>query len=173
MIYEIFFPDPQKPHTFYLPPPIMINIELAELYKEQERLRKELSRVSSKIGQMCRFLDDETIEETKSSVTPDPVQFSEWLRKRRQRNLNIATRYQCGKKIIPKGYTGVYALYRENEVIYVGITKNIEERLKGHKDKEYDNYEILQVHSNRFYAMKHEHDLIEKFNPIHNKSRYM
>ncbi|MFN5168159.1 MAG: GIY-YIG nuclease family protein [Cyclobacteriaceae bacterium] len=40
--------------------------------------------------------------------------------------------FRVGMREIMRGYAGIYALYRKNELYYVGLTKNLFYRLKAH-----------------------------------------
>ena len=153
-----------------------INNELAELFKKQSKLQKELSQVDSDIHHLCKALNDETIEETKSSVTPDDTEWGRWLTSRRQRIYNLKNKEQMKKtKSLQPGYTAVYALYDGDDIVYIGITKDFEKRMWAHQrsDKVFDRYEMLQAYTDRFYAIRQEHQLIEEHNPKYNKSKYI
>lgn len=154
----------------------MINTELADLFEQQSKIRKELSKVDAAIGHLCKSLDRETIEESKSLVTPDPEEFGRWLTSRRKREYNIERKKQMKQSnTLQHGYTAVYALYDRDEIVYVGVTNNLERRIKQHRgsDKVFDRYEMLQAHVDRFYAVRQEHQLIEEHCPKYNKSRYI
>lgn len=56
---------------------------------------------------------------------------------------------------------GVYILLNGLEVIYIGSSVNIERRLTGHKDKDYDHYVIIEC---KRYKMM-EKKLIRLINP--------
>ena len=155
----------------------MINTELADLFEQQSKIRKELSKVDAAIGHLCKSLDRETIEESKSSVTPDDEEFGKWVTARRKREYNIERKQEMkeNNKLLP-GYTAVYALYDDDEIVYVGVTNNIERRIKQHKrggDKVFNRYTIVEAHVDRFYAVRQEHKLIEQHNPKYNKSSYI
>ena len=154
----------------------MINNKLANLFIREQELLKEVNDVRSQIGSLSNEIPDEDVIETKSSVTPDDKEMGRWLRKRKNNQIKKETRkmIQRGEITkIPSGWTAVYELYHRNELVYVGITKNIEERIKVHrKDKEFTSHKIVNVFRDRFLAMKHEHDLIETHQPKYNKSIY-
>ena len=157
----------------------MINKELAEHFAEQSRLRKELSRIDAKIGHLSKSLTNETIEETKSSVTPDAAEFGSWLKSRRERLQKIQrNKNKSNKRIInefPPRITALYSLYHKKEMVYVGVTNDYKRRMQQHKrsDKVFDKSEILQLHKDRFYAMREEHRLREEHNPRYNISKYI
>jgi GIY-YIG catalytic domain len=44
----------------------------------------------------------------------------------------------------------VYLLFLNNVTIYIGLTKNLEQRLKGHKDKKYDRVVRIPVDSKMY-----------------------
>ena len=156
----------------------MINKELRELFLQQKRLLSELSEVGGKISNIIRTISEKDLVESKLSVSDDK-EFIKWFTKLKKNHdlkiqrKNIKNIIKNGAEI-PNGYTAVYGLYQDDLLVYVGITKNIHNRIKSHKrDKKFTSYRLLQLHTDRFYAMKQEHDLIEEMNPIYNKSKFV
>jgi len=63
--------------------------------------------------------------------------------------------------------SGVYIVKRDNEVLYVGETSNIDRRIKAHRFA--IGGEILFISCNdRKERLKLEKELIDKFNPMYN-----
>lgn len=62
---------------------------------------------------------------------------------------------------------GVYILYNQNEVIYVGQSENVVGRVMAHQDKQFDFYKVIPIRTkkDREYL---ERILIEFFFPIYN-----
>jgi predicted GIY-YIG superfamily endonuclease len=158
-----------------------IHEELANLYKEQIEIRKKLSQIDSKIGQIQKELNEDTITKTMSTVLDDDKEFIKWFTKRRQRIQNIEKKKAIKDKI-EKGMTlneddlfeestYIYSLEDRGKIVYIGITKNIEERIKQHKrtDKVFDTHKILNIFQDRFYALREENNLIKEHKPKYNK----
>lgn len=60
-----------------------------------------------------------------------------------------------------QGMKGVYILLNGFEVIYIGSSVNIERRLTGHKNKDYDHYVIIECKRHKMMEKK----LIRLINP--------
>lgn len=59
----------------------------------------------------------------------------------------------------------VYILFQGDEALYVGATKQIEKRIKQHKDKPYDKYVVIRARN----YLRMEMNLIRFFRPKLNK----
>ena len=110
-----------------------MNEELASLYREQLEIRKRLSQVDIQIGIIQKNLDEETIVKTMSVVLDDDREFVKWFTKRkdvlenRKRKENIKNKISKGIKLSSQDAlpddTYIYALYDEEDIVYIGITK--------------------------------------------------
>ena len=158
-----------------------MNEELASLYREQLELRKRLSQVDVQVRNIENNLNEEDIVLTMSSVLTDDREFLKWFTRRREildnkkRKENIKNKIKKGIKLSPQDAsdddTYIYALYDKEVIVYIGITKDIIARIKQHKrtKKVFDNYKILKILNDRFYALKEENNLIKKHKPKYNK----
>lgn len=64
---------------------------------------------------------------------------------------------------------GVYRLYKNNEIIYIGKSKNIKNRLLSHNyDKDFDSLDYVEIDNNADKDL-YEMYYIDKFKPILNK----
>ena len=161
-----------------------MNEELALLYKEQLELRKRLSQVDIQVGNIQKNLDEETIVKTMSEVLNDDREFVKWFKRRkevldeRKRKENIKNKISKGIKLNVKDSilndTYIYALYDKEMIVYIGITKNLNQRIKEHKrsEKMFNNHGILNIFEDRFYALREENNLIKKYNPKYNKQLF-
>lgn len=67
-----------------------------------------------------------------------------------------------------KKTTGFYILSNKNEIVYIGVSYNCEERIKFHrKNKIFDTYSIYKLEDERAYVI--EKILIWILKPIYNK----
>lgn len=58
-------------------------------------------------------------------------------------------------------FHSVYVLYKKNTPVYVGVTKDLDNRMKSHKlNKDFDSYSVVFNHSSRKEALKVERSLI-------------
>ena len=161
-----------------------MNEELALLYKEQREIKKRLSQIDNQIKNTEKNLDEETIVKTMSEVLTNSKAFAKWFRKRkvlserRNRKENINNKISKGVKLDTKDSivngTYVYALYDKEILVYVGITKNLDTRIKEHKrsEKMFNNHKILNILEDRFHALRIENRLIKKHNPKYNKQLF-
>ena len=161
-----------------------MNEELASLYREQLEIRKRLSQVDIQIGIIQKNLDEETIVKTMSVVLDDDREFVKWFTKRkdvlenRKRKENIKNKISKGIKLSSQDAlpddTYIYALYDEEDIVYIGITKELNQRIKQHKrtKKVFTNYKILNIFNDRFYALKEENNLIKAHKPKYNKQSF-
>lgn len=62
---------------------MIVNEELASLYREQLEIRKRLSQVDIQIETIQKNLDEEDIIKTKSFVLNDDKEFVKWFIKRK------------------------------------------------------------------------------------------
>ena len=161
-----------------------IHEELASLYREQLEIRKRLSQVDIQIEAIQKNLDEETIVKTKSVVLDDDREFVKWFMKRKE-VLENRKRKEGIKNKISKGIelssqdalpndTYIYALYDEEVIVYIGITKELHNRLKQHKrtKKVFSSYKILNIFDDRFYALREENNLIKVYKPKYNKQSF-
>ena len=161
-----------------------MNEELALLYKEQFEVKKRLSQIDNQIKDAENNLDEETIVKTMSKVLTNTNTFSKWFRKRKvkseRRSIkdNINNKISKGIKLnetdsIVNG-TYVYALYDKEILVYIGITKNLDTRIKEHRrsEKMFNHHKILNILEDRFHALKIENRLIKKHNPKYNKQLF-
>lgn len=63
---------------------------------------------------------------------------------------------------------GIYFLYFENELIYIGKTKNIINRIERHIDKQFDRIFFVPLKAEDKEISDIEHTLIEHFKPPQN-----
>lgn len=63
---------------------------------------------------------------------------------------------------------GIYVLYRNKDIIYIGKSKNIFNRLKGHSDKEFTNAKSI-IFKDLGNIDLYEPYLIKKYKPTYNK----
>lgn len=69
-----------------------------------------------------------------------------------------------------KNIKGIYFLYKNNDIVYIGQTKNLISRLAVHladKNKDFDSYKFLELPHN-MNLNKLERFLIKKFKPEYN-----
>lgn len=64
---------------------------------------------------------------------------------------------------------GIYLLIDNHEVVYIGQTLNIHQRLKSHKDKIFDRYHFFRCEIDKLNFF--EEELIDRFRPKYNKSK--
>ena len=161
-----------------------MNEELASLYREQLEIRKRLSQVDIQIGIIQKNLDEETIVKTMSVVLDDDREFVKWFTKRkdvlenRKRKENIKNKISKGIKLSSQDAlpddTYIYALYDEEDIVYIGITKELNQRIKQHKrtKKVFSSHKILNIFDDRFYALIEENNLIKVHKPKYNKQSF-
>ena len=161
-----------------------MNEELASLYREQLEIRKRLSQVDIQIGIIQKNLDEETIVKTMSVVLDDNREFVKWFIKRKdllenkRRKENIKNKVSKGIELSSQDAlpddTYIYALYDREVIVYIGITKELDNRLKQHKrtKKVFNSYRILNIFNDRFYALREENNLIKVHKPKYNKQSF-
>ena len=162
-----------------------MNEELASLYREQLEIRKRLSQVDIQIGIIQKNLDEETIVKTMSVVLDDDREFVKWFTKRkdvlenRKRKENIKNKISKGIKLSSQDAlpddTYIYALYDEEDIVYIGITKELNQRIKQHKRTKKvfsSSHKILNIFDDRFYALREENNLIKVHKPKYNKQSF-
>lgn len=161
-----------------------INQELLELYREKYKLCERLSKINSKIGKIQRYTDEKDIVKTMSEVLDDDEEFIKWFIKRqeiiekRKKKNTIKNKIKTGVKLTQQdslpNSTYIYALYDNNEIVYLGLTKQLDSRIKCHErsEKVFDRYEILSIFNDRFYALKEENRLIKMHKPKYNKQSF-
>lgn len=163
---------------------MIVNEELASLYREQLEIRKRLSQVDIQIETIQKNLDEEDIIKTKSFVLNDDKEFVKWFIKRKgilenkKRKENIKNKISKGIELssidaLPDD-TYIYALYDAEVIVYIGITKDLNNRLKQHKrtKKVFSSYKILNIFNDRFYALREENNLIKEHKPKYNKQSF-
>jgi len=149
----------------------MTDKELGELYSERAEVAKRLSQINAAIGQgqrdrttdECVALMCEHIEDNKAAAR----YIEEHLKKRRKEELKE-------EKRLVNGITYLYGLYDKGKLVYVGITKNLSVRMRDHEssDKVFDDFNVLAEHSDRFYALRSENELIKEHRPKYNKQSF-
>ena len=73
-----------------------------------------------------------------------------------------------GSKIINLCLSGVYLLFCDKEIVYIGESKNPNARIGCHiKDKVFDGYRILPTNRRKYW----EKILIKKYTPKYNKHK--
>jgi predicted GIY-YIG superfamily endonuclease len=159
----------------------VMNEELALLYKEQFEVRKRLSQIDKQINDAENNLDEETIVKTMSKVLNGDREFVKWFKNRkevqdyRKRKDDINNKIAKGIKLNETDSilndTYIYALYDKEILVYIGITKNLDQRIKEHKrsKKMFNHQKILNIFGDRFHALREENKLIQKHNPKYNK----
>lgn len=71
------------------------------------------------------------------------------------------------KETKPK--TAIYFLYLKNEIVYIGQSKNVEERVQSHKKRFiFDSYSFIECDESELAKL--EAELIFKYAPKHNKT---
>lgn len=153
--------------------------ELANLYNEKIELEKRLGKINAGIGKYQRMLKEDDIIKIVSKVIEDDEKFVDWFIKRQERIQNRKRREDTKEKILKQDFNSIteknktylYSLKHDSEIVYIGITKNIKDRMYHHKrsKKVFDRYEILNIHNDRFYALREENNLIKQYNPKYNK----
>lgn len=74
-------------------------------------------------------------------------------------------------KVIDKSKYCVYALIKDDEIIYIGQTNGIEHRINFHnRIKEFDCYSIIEKDLTEVESVELETEYIIKFRPILNKA---
>ncbi|MCX6163885.1 MAG: GIY-YIG nuclease family protein [Ignavibacteriae bacterium] len=70
-----------------------------------------------------------------------------------------------------KRYTGIYLLYKNRKLIYVGVANDIYSRLTQHRisKKMWDDVKYIEE-KDYYKAIKIENYLIDKYNPLLNKT---
>jgi predicted GIY-YIG superfamily endonuclease len=153
--------------------------ELAKLHKEKIELERRLGKIKAGIGKYQRMLEEDDIIKIVSNVIEDDEKFVDWFIKRQEKIQNRKRREDTKEKILKQDFdsiteqnvTYLYSLKRKEEIVYIGITKNIKDRMNQHKrsKKVFDGYEILNIHMDRFYALREENNLIKEHKPKYNK----
>ncbi len=157
--------------------------KLSALYKEKLEIEKRLAKIDAEIGKIQRGLEEDDIVKAVSSAIKDDKKFVEWFIRRKEKLQKTKKRQEIKEKVL-KGdlndvvnipnTTYLYALYHKEKMVYIGITKELKSRIYQHKrsDKVFDNYKILNIHSDRFMALKEENTLINQYNPLYNKQSF-
>lgn len=77
--------------------------------------------------------------------------------------------YKSSLFSLDNNLNGVYRLYKNNEIIYIGKSKNIKNRLLSHNsDKDFDSFDYVEIDNNADKDL-YEMYYIDKFKPILNK----
>jgi predicted GIY-YIG superfamily endonuclease len=160
-----------------------IRVRLASLWKEKVEIKKRLGKIDAEISKIQTQLDNEDVIKIVSNIIDDDKEFQEWFISR-QKRLFEKERKQKARENISKGelnliddnsdLTYLYALYHKEEIVYIGITKNLKNRLYQHKrtTKIFDRHQVLSIFNNRFYALKEENNLIIEHKPKYNKQTF-
>ena len=153
--------------------------ELAKLYKEKIELERRLEKIKAGIGKYQRMLTEDDIIMVVSNFIEDDEKFVDWFIKRQEKIQKTNRRKDIQEKILQKDFdfipeqnvTYLYSLKHNEEIVYIGITKNIKDRVNQHKrsKKVFDGYEILNIHKDRFYALREENNRIKQHKPKYNK----
>jgi predicted GIY-YIG superfamily endonuclease len=61
----------------------------------------------------------------------------------------------------------VYILKQDDQIVYVGCTKNLHQRMRCHKNKIHNNVEVVK-YKTKYIAMYYERQLIVKHFPKYN-----
>lgn len=164
-----------------------IHEDLADLYRQRKDLRKKISQIDAKIGQIQRNVTEDVIIKTMSQVLENDEEFVKWFKernakiKKRGRKDFIKNRLKTNTPLSDSeresGFftesTYIYSLYDKNQIVYIGITKNLYNRIGAHKrTKTFDRYEILNIFEDRFYALREENNLIKEHKPKYNKQSF-
>ena len=160
-----------------------IHEDLADLYKQKKDIKNQLSKLNSKISRMERNIDEDVIIKTMSKVLENDKDFIWWFKKRKEaierinRNNLIQNKIKTGTPLSDSeclpGSTYVYSLYDKNQIVYIGITKSLSDRIRVHKKtKIFDRYKILNIFEDRFLALREENNLIKEHNPKYNKQSF-
>ncbi|QIN96657.1 hypothetical protein [Synechococcus phage S-N03] len=145
--------------------------ELGALYAERAEIEKRLSQLNATIGLAQRDrTDDECVALMCQYITDDKALsqcIERHLKRRRKEELKE-------EKRLANGVTYIYGLYDNGRLVYVGISKNLPQRIKDHRktDKVFDDVKVLAEHSDRFFALREENALIRKLKPKYNKEVY-
>lgn len=63
----------------------------------------------------------------------------------------------------------IYALYKLDDIVYIGMSINVKSRLSNHRrKKDFDNHEVLEEFNSKYECQERERELIEQFRPILN-----
>ena len=150
-----------------------INDELTELYREQILVQKRLAQLNAKIGLLQGKVDEQTIVETMGYVMDDDEKFVKWYKERKSKLDKRKRKLENQNVIKPNGeFTYIYSLIHRDEIVYIGVTSNVYRRMQEHekdKKKSFDSHRILASHTDRFYALREENELIKKHQPKYNK----
>jgi predicted GIY-YIG superfamily endonuclease len=160
-----------------------VNEDLADLYRQQMEMKKKLSKIQCKIVKIEMRVSEEVIIKTMSEVLDNDQDFINWFIKRkkkienRERKQIIKNKLNNGESVLTDeclpNSTYVYSLYDRNELVYIGITKDLYNRIKDHKKtKIFDRYEVLNIFKDRFYALREENNLIKIHKPKYNKQYF-
>jgi predicted GIY-YIG superfamily endonuclease len=162
-----------------------IHEDLADLYKQKRDLKKKLSQIDVKIVKIQRNVTEDVIIKTMSEVLDDDEEFIKWFKERKEKiekrntkdiirnKVKTNTPLSDSESVFLNKPTYLYYLYDKNKIVYIGITKNLYNRIKSHKKtKIFDRYEILKIFGDRFYALKEENNLIKEHKPKYNKQSF-
>ena len=67
---------------------------------------------------------------------------------------------------------GIYFLYKNSQLVYIGKTKNLYQRLNDHlknDNKIFDTYKFIEITNNETNIVEIETFFIQKFQPLYNK----
>jgi predicted GIY-YIG superfamily endonuclease len=160
-----------------------IHEDLADLYNQKKDIKNQLSKINAKISKIERSVTEDVIIKTMSKVLENDEDFILWFKQRkeaiekRNRKQLIKNKVETGTPLsdgdgLP-GSTYVYSLYDKNQIVYIGITKSLSDRIRVHKKtKIFDRYKILNIFGDRFYALREENNLIKEHNPKYNKQSF-
>jgi predicted GIY-YIG superfamily endonuclease len=162
-----------------------IHEDLADLYKQKRDLKKKLSQIDVKIVKIQRNVTEDVIIKTMSEVLDDDKEFIKWFKERKEKiekrntkdiirnKVKTNTPLSDSESVFLNKPTYLYSLYDKNKIVYIGITKNLYDRIKSHKKtKIFDRYEILKIFGDRFYALREENNLIKEHKPKYNKQSF-
>jgi len=70
---------------------------------------------------------------------------------------------------LPNNLSGIYRLYNDNDIVYIGKSINIKNRIKEHiKDKIFNKFDFA-ITNNESDKILYEIYYIDKFKPVYNK----
>lgn len=82
-------------------------------------------------------------------------------------NIDALYRELLSKKQAYIGTRGIYVLFKNNEVVYVGQSYRVEERIHKHSpEKDFDSFSVMEINNGDLSDF--EADLIMKFKPKYN-----
>lgn len=157
-----------------------LKVNLTSLWEEKKEIKKRLGKIDAEIGKIQRQLDNEDVIKIVSSIIDDDKDFKEWFISRQRRLLEKEKKQKIKEQLLngevnliddTQIVTYLYTLLHKEEIVYIGITKDLKNRIYQHKrtNKVFDSYQVLSIFNNRFYALKEENSLIIKHKPKYNK----